>query len=878
MNQHTIVQKYRGRADVLRNKLQRLGLPVAFGRGNNFINAQTLADYYQANPRGNYIGNRINQMFRDYETEANVNQVDLTEYYDRLLHANTPTHLFELFEEMPEVKFKSNNEHLDRLKAKNERIRHKREEGIQGRNLRSLFNQINASENYNNDSFARDFMSAVNENENLTFSDLHMKSFDLDEMSNLTMRMFGDKFVELMNEEKNRLKRNSYPSIMLQLDVTDGNGNDFTIWRNITDGNIKFFKKLFKNNGVYEHFENIANDSDTDWVSNKVKVNNITIIDISQLPKKKRTYIKKNGAHWNWLFDCDLDCFDLSRYQIYKSIDEIDDTNCLVFALKQSGKVSDAILNDIKRDIGDKKYVELDTVKFIARKYKLNIWIYVVEKTIRPVQKIEFGTNAPMRASSPRGASKEAPITLALMNNHYFLREKIPFNIQYFKYRNDERLKQFPFEKQLLVETYYQEQWCFYDKPPMKDNIEVLRKLFTFNAFTVIEDYEEAIKIRRKKQPKIKEVEFVINDNNFDRYKLSKEYLSKFYSTIPNLYKINGNMLNCVMNCLRGGRVLISKKQHLKYRVISLDINSFLAYAMTICGIQTGIPKVFNDYQRGLNIREIARSNINSAFMLIRITSYKTRKYPVINDLRIGEVWVDLITLKDLIEYHDIEGTLINGFYYDAPIDYSITELINELYRLKSDKSLSQEERAEYKLKLNKIYGLSLKRTIMTKTKHVKNDDLCRFIQTNYNQIISAKKLDDNWTEVEMYKKFTNHYNLAHFGVSILSTARHIMNEYLYKCEENGIDILYSCTDSLFIKYEDLSLFNKLFPDSIGPNLGQFKIDLDGHDYASEAIFISKGCYCLKFDDGTFKIRWARKRKSEIIEYGVWRYYLRALE
>lgn len=830
MNQHTIVQKYKGRAEVLRNKLQRLGLPVAFGRGNNFINAQTLADYYQANPRGN----------------------------------NTPSHLFEMFEAMPEVKFKSNNEHLDRLKAKNERIRHKREEGIQGRNLRSLFNQINASENYNNDSFARDFMSAVNENENLTFRDLHMKSFDLDEMSNLTMRMFGDKFVELMNEEKNRLKRDSYPSIMLQLDVIDGNGNDFTIFRNITDGNIKFFKKIFKNNGVYEHFENIANISDTDWVSNKVKINKITILDISQLPKKKRTYIKKNGGHWNWLFDCDLDCFDLSRYQIYKSIDEIDDTNCLVFALKQSGKVSDSILNDIKRDIGDKKYVELDTVKFIARKYKLNIWVYVVEKTIRPVQKIEYGTNA--------------PVSLALMNNHYFLREKIPFNVQYFKYRNDERLKQFPFEKQLLVETYYQEQWRFYDKPPMKDIIEVLRKLFNFDAFTVIEDYEEAIKLRRKKQPKIKDVEFVLNDNNFDRYKLSKEYLSRFYSTIPNLYKINGNMLNCVMNCLRGGRVLISKKQHLKCRVISLDINSLYPYAMTICGIQTGIPKVFNEYQRGLNVREIARSNINSAFMLIRITSYKTRKYSVINDLSIGEHWVDLITLKDLIKYHDIEGALVNGFYYDTPIDYSITKLINELYRLKSDESLSKEERDGYKLKLNKIYGLSLKRTIMTKTKIVKNDDLCRFIQTNYNQIISAKKLDDNWAEVEMYKKFTNHYNLAHFGVSILSTARHIMNEYLYKCEENGIDVLYSCTDSLFIKYSDLSLFNELFPDSIGPNLGQLKIDLDGHDYASEAIFISKGCYCLKFDDGTFKIRWARKSKSEIIEYGVWEYYLRALD
>lgn len=849
MNQHDIIEKYKGRAEVLRNKLQRLGLPVAYGRGNNFTNAQTLADYYIANPKDNSVASKINQLFNMYESMPKNQHKDLTSYYDKLA-------------------------------SRNRRIQHKREEGIQGRNLRSLFNQMNASDNYNNDAFAKDFIQTINDVEDIHMSDLHMKSFDLNDMSNIYMRMFGNRFVELMNEEKNNNKKNSYPSIMLQLEVTDGNGNEFTLYRNITDENIKFFKKLFKNNGVYEHFENIANDSDTDWVSKKVEVNKITIIDINKLPKQKRNYIKKNGAHWNWLFNCDLDCFDLSRYQIYKTIDEIDDTNCLVFALKQSGKVNESILNDIKRDVGDKKYIELDTVKFIARKYKLNIWVYVVEKTIRPAQKIEFGTNSPMSA-----------IELALMNNHYFLREKIPFNVQYFKYRNDDRLKQFPFEKQLLVETYYQQQWRFYDKPPMKDNIEILRKLFTFNAFTVIEDYEEVIKLRRKKQPKIKEVEFVINDNNFDRYKLSKEYLSKFYSTIPNLYKINGNMLNCVMNCLRGGRVLIDKKQYLKCKVVSLDINSLYPYAMTICGIQTGVPKVFNSYQIGMSVRDIAASSIASAYMLIKITSYHVRKYPVINDLRMSAsqqvghristdmlLWVDLITLKDLIKYHDIQGTLINGFYYDTPIDYSITTLVNRLYKCKNDKSLSKEERDEYKLKLNKIYGLSLKRTIMTKTKLVENDDLFRFIQTNYNQIISAKKLDKDWTEVEMYKKFTNHYNLAHFGVSILSTARHIMNEYLYKCEENGINVLYSCTDSLFIKYSDLGLFNRVFPNSIGLSLGQLKIDLDGHEFANEAIFISKGCYCLRFDDGTFKIRWARKNKSEIIEYGVWKYYLRALD
>ena len=95
---------------------------------------------------------------------------------------------------------------------------------------------------------------------------------------------------------------------------------------------------------------------------------------------------------------------------------------------------------------------------------------------------------------------------------------------------------------------------------------------------------------------------------------------------------------------------------------------------------------------------------------------------------------------------------------------------------------------------------------------------------------------------------------------------------------EYGVDVLYSCTDSIIIRESDLPMFNQLFPNAIGNRLGQFKLEMDGHQHASEAIFVKKGCYCLKYPDGSFKIRWVGKDKNEIIKQGTWSVYSDALE
>ena len=84
----------------------------------------------------------------------------------------------------------------------------------------------------------------------------------------------------------------------------------------------------------------------------------------------------------------------------------------------------------------------------------------------------------------------------------------------------------------------------------------------------------------------------------------------------------------------------------------------------------------------------------------------------------------------------------------------------------------------------------------------------------------------------------------------ILSKAREIINEYIYKLEENGVEVLYSNVDSIFIRKSDLDKFKSLI-GNIGDDLGNFHFE---YSNISKALFIEKGFYVLKFSDGSYKL------------------------
>ena len=115
-----------------------------------------------------------------------------------------------------------------------------------------------------------------------------------------------------------------------------------------------------------------------------------------------------------------------------------------------------------------------------------------------------------------------------------------------------------------------------------------------------------------------------------------------------------------------------------------------------------------------------------------------------------------------------------------------------------------------------------------------------------------------NTYNLSIKKRWTDSYNMAYLGCSILSMARRIINNYIYTLEDNGIEVLYSNMDSLFIRLSDFYKFNELLPNSIGNGLGQFHYDLDDdnqYKYVLEGIFVGRGQYILKLDEDNYKIR-----------------------
>jgi hypothetical protein len=84
--------------------------------------------------------------------------------------------------------------------------------------------------------------------------------------------------------------------------------------------------------------------------------------------------------------------------------------------------------------------------------------------------------------------------------------------------------------------------------------------------------------------------------------------------------------------------------------------------------------------------------------------------------------------------------------------------------------------------------------------------------------------------KVDEIKNINKHFNLAHFGVNVLSMSKRIMNEVFCLAEDNGIEMFYQDTDSCHMLFDDVSRLTELFKgkygrELIGKNLGQFHSD-----------------------------------------------------
>jgi len=183
--------------------------------------------------------------------------------------------------------------------------------------------------------------------------------------------------------------------------------------------NTKGFSKLLNKQFITTDISAVSSD---EWATTNIsKINNISISEI--IPKSNRRVMNSNSQKYpNYIIHPAID-LDLSKYQIYNKTQTKDNTNCLIYSLKQAG-ISD---EKIKRVIChfSEKVVCSDDNEIYMRSFDA-----IRQKDFKKVAEI-IETSIKVSVINAKDIQKtcitygnyETSIKLAIANGHIFLDE-----------------------------------------------------------------------------------------------------------------------------------------------------------------------------------------------------------------------------------------------------------------------------------------------------------------------------------------------------------------------------------------------------------------------------------------------------------------------
>ena len=96
--------------------------------------------------------------------------------------------------------------------------------------------------------------------------------------------------------------------------------------------------------------------------------------------------------------------------------------------------------------------------------------------------------------------------------------------------------------------------------------------------------------------------------------------------------------------------------------------------------------------------------------------------------------------LQDLITFQDCDIKVLRGYYYDGKRDYSIRDVVRNLFELRLRYKKEGNPLQEIiKLLLNSIYGKTILKPINSNIKFIQTDKLTDYIRRRYNVIESTE-------------------------------------------------------------------------------------------------------------------------------------------
>jgi hypothetical protein len=358
---------------------------------------------------------------------------------------------------------------------------------------------------------------------------------------------------------------------------------------------------------------------------------------------------------------------------------------------------------------------------------------------------------------------------------------------------------------------------------------------------------------------------------------LTNNYMKK-NGAFEGLFEVSGNLREYLSKCIYGGRVEANqkyKKQVIKDKIVDYDAVSLYPSAIVRLCEELGFP--MGRAQRIKVLNKKILDKYSYYFVTIKVKSIgKSQQIPFYR--KTGEnneclytnkasddiLVVDKCTLEDLIRFHKIEYEILDGVYYDQGFNKKMGEIIKELFkqRLHYKKEGNEAMQQILKLMLNSSYGKTIMKKSTVKKTIMNNDKVLDNIINHYNNIISLKPLNKFQTLITS-NKYDDSYNLAPVGSMILSYSKRIMNEVMNIANDNDITIYYQDTDSMHMKYDDVSKLEKLYEETYnkvlqGKNMGQFHSDFevnsdlnpkkDSPVYSVMSVFLGKKCYMDKLE------------------------------
>ena len=302
-----------------------------------------------------------------------------------------------------------------------------------------------------------------------------------------------------------------------------------------------------------------------------------------------------------------------------------------------------------------------------------------------------------------------------------------------------------------------------------------------------------------------------------------------------------------------------------------LDVNSLYPFAIVLLnGYPIGKPK-------NIPIEDLKSKKFmdyaNEYYLKILITKVKNKlDFPSltkigengerlwINDMEGEEVYVDRISLEELIEHHDIEFEVKTGVMFNEGYNDEIGKVVKRLYELRTKyKKENNPVQLLYKLMLNTAYGKTIQkpkdsRILWRENTTTSEKNLIRTFGESIQYISTSKH--SNMFKVKLRIGILNHWAMPQCGSLVLSQSKRVMNKFLV---EFGEHIYYTDTDSAFITETGYQELKKKYQEALGDDLGQLK---EENHLKGERVRITKAMFLAP------KTYWVREEneKGEIYD------------